>query len=116
MKTDRVLSVLLSSIGALAFSVGYADDIDYGDGRSAGALNWTASLQREVDDLVDAKREALGIPGFAVGITFRDSLVYAKGYGVAGTRSGEPVTPETLFCVGSVSKAIPQAVDITAKL
>jgi CubicO group peptidase (beta-lactamase class C family) len=43
-------------------------------------------------------------PGYAVGIVMGDSLVYAKGYGMANLEYGIPITPETIFHMASVSK------------
>lgn len=39
-----------------------------------------------------------------MGIYHRNELVFAKGYGLADLESGEPITPQTPFQVGSVSK------------
>jgi CubicO group peptidase (beta-lactamase class C family) len=43
-------------------------------------------------------------PGAAIAIVMGDSVVYAKGFGVASIETGAPVTPEMLFRVGSVTK------------
>jgi hypothetical protein len=44
-----------------------------------------------------------GSPGCAVGV-YRDGVVgYAKGFGVANLDHGVPITPDTVFYVGSVS-------------
>jgi len=43
-------------------------------------------------------------PGCAIGIVRNDSLIYAKGYGMANLEYGIPVTPETIFHMASVSK------------
>lgn len=43
-------------------------------------------------------------PGCAIGIVRNDSLIYAKGYGLANVEYGVPITPETIFHVASVSK------------
>ncbi|HXC05574.1 MAG TPA: serine hydrolase domain-containing protein, partial [Bacteroidia bacterium] len=43
-------------------------------------------------------------PGCAIGIVKGDSLIYAKGYGMANLEYGVPNTPHTLFQLASVSK------------
>src|SRR5215217_8171073 len=43
-------------------------------------------------------------PGAAIAVVRGDSVVYAKGFGVASVESGEPVTPATLFRIGSTTK------------
>ncbi len=43
-------------------------------------------------------------PGWAVGVVRNDSLVFAKGYGMANLEYGVPISPETIFHMASVSK------------
>lgn len=43
-------------------------------------------------------------PGAALAIIQEGRIVYEKGYGMANLESGTPITPETVFYVGSVSK------------
>ena len=45
-----------------------------------------------------------GIPGLAVGIVQDDEIVYARGFGVQSLNTRAPVTPDSIFCVASVSK------------
>jgi CubicO group peptidase (beta-lactamase class C family) len=45
------------------------------------------------------------VPGAAIGI-LRDGVATTAYYGVADVRAGEPVTPETLFSVGSLTKSM----------
>lgn len=44
-------------------------------------------------------------PGLAVGIVAEDELVYAQGFGVREVGGTAPVTPETVFQIGSTTKA-----------
>jgi len=55
-------------------------------------------------DAVDRFVQAVGIPGLALAIVHGDEIVYQKGFGVADP-TGRPVTPQTPFNIGSVSKA-----------
>ena len=43
-------------------------------------------------------------PGCAIGIVRNDSIIYAKGYGMANLEYGIPVTAQTIFHMASVSK------------
>ncbi|HEX4935217.1 MAG TPA: serine hydrolase domain-containing protein, partial [Gemmatimonadaceae bacterium] len=43
-------------------------------------------------------------PGCALGIYQRGKVVYAKGYGLADLTLGVPITPTTVFDIGSTSK------------
>jgi CubicO group peptidase (beta-lactamase class C family) len=45
------------------------------------------------------------IPGVAVGVVERGQLVFARGFGYRDVGDQLPVTPDTLFPLGSVSKA-----------
>lgn len=46
------------------------------------------------------------IPGASITIMRNNSLLFTRGYGYADLKTRTPVTPESLFRVGSVSKAI----------
>ncbi len=46
------------------------------------------------------------LPGGAVAITKDERLVFARGYGIADKESGQPVQPDSLFRIGSISKSI----------
>ncbi len=43
-------------------------------------------------------------PGGAVLIMKNDSVLFSKGYGIADMNTREPITPKTLFNLGSISK------------
>ncbi|MGN6438060.1 MAG: serine hydrolase domain-containing protein [Agriterribacter sp.] len=43
-------------------------------------------------------------PGVAIGVVRNDSLIYAKGYGMANLEYSIPISPETIFHMASVSK------------
>jgi len=45
-----------------------------------------------------------GVPGLAIGVVHGGGLVWAGGYGAADLETGAPVTPDTTFRLGSVSK------------
>lgn len=57
-----------------------------------------------VDAFIQTEMESTRIPGLALAIVYGDEIVYQKGYGIADP-SGRPVTPQTPFNIGSVSKA-----------
>lgn len=43
-------------------------------------------------------------PGGAILVLKKDSVIFAKGYGIADTDTKEPITTKTLFNLGSISK------------
>ena len=55
-------------------------------------------------DSVFARFTAPGSPGCAVGVVRDGRLDYARGYGLASIEHGVPITPATVFDIGSVSK------------
>jgi CubicO group peptidase (beta-lactamase class C family) len=59
-----------------------------------------------VDSAMRVEMRATRTPGAAIAIVVGDSIVYAKGFGVASIETGAPVTPEMLFRVGSVTKML----------
>lgn len=62
-----------------------------------------ARLEARVDTLFAAYTQP-GSPGVAVGLFKGDSIVLAKGYGLADLESGTPITPQTRFHAASVAK------------
>ncbi len=58
---------------------------------------------------IDAKLQAVladwKVAGFAVAVVEKNKVVYAKGFGYRDYENKKPVTPNTLFAIGSCSKA-----------
>ena len=57
-----------------------------------------------VDRIVAAEMERYHVPGVALAVVRAGRLVRAQGYGTADLEHGVPVTPRTVFKIGSVSK------------
>jgi CubicO group peptidase (beta-lactamase class C family) len=60
----------------------------------------------ELSRFVESGRQALGVPGVAVGIVEDGKVVLAKGFGTRELGSSEPVDADTLFMVASNTKAL----------
>jgi len=58
----------------------------------------------EVDDYVARQMNAFKIPGIALAVIKDGTIVKVAGYGVANKNGAVPVTPDTVFKIGSVSK------------
>ncbi|MGB2984470.1 MAG: serine hydrolase, partial [Phycisphaerae bacterium] len=83
-----------------------------------GGVTATFKLERK-EDRGPAAREALEgfeefidqalrdweTPGLAIGIVLDDEVIYARGFGLRDIEKELPVTPETLFAIGSCTKA-----------
>jgi len=61
-------------------------------------------LGRLTEEL-DTRRQELHIPGMAMAIIQGDELIYTHGFGSSDLENGTSVTPETLFGIGSTTKA-----------
>lgn len=64
----------------------------------------TASAMPAVDALADALIAERIVPGLSLAVMRGGSLLHARGFGSANLETDAPVTPETVFRVGSVSK------------
>lgn len=59
---------------------------------------------QEIDAFIKAEMQKAHIPGLALAIVQGDQVVHQQGFGIANP-SGLPVTPQTPFLIGSVSKS-----------
>ena len=57
----------------------------------------------QLGEYVEAQLKAKGVPGAAVGLLYGGET-YSAGFGVTSVENPLPVTPETLFQIGSISK------------
>ena len=57
-----------------------------------------------IDDAVRTEMERARQPGLTVGLTDRDGTLLIRTYGFANLASRQPVTPDTLFEIGSIGK------------
>ncbi|MCF8099526.1 MAG: beta-lactamase family protein, partial [Desulfarculaceae bacterium] len=53
----------------------------------------------------EKNRQAFGVPGMAVAVVAGDKVVYVKGLGTTALEGGRPVDGDTIFQIGSTSKA-----------
>ena len=63
----------------------------------------------QIDTLVERTMAAYPIPGIAVGVVAGGQLVYAKGFGVRARSGAERVDADSLFGIGSNTKAFTAA-------
>jgi beta-lactamase class C len=63
----------------------------------------TPDVAKAVADVIEPMMQRYGIPGMAVGIVM-DGHRYVYDFGVMSKTTGKPVTRDTLFEIGSVSK------------
>lgn len=63
-----------------------------------------------LDGYVRAAMETWRTPGLALAVVHDDSVVYSRGFGTRAAGSDRPVDRETLFAIGSTTKAMTAAV------
>ncbi len=64
---------------------------------------WTRAY-RYIEAFLQEQQRIEGTPGIMVAVVQRDSVVFERGVGVADLGTGAPLTGETRFLVGSISK------------
>jgi CubicO group peptidase (beta-lactamase class C family) len=85
----------------------------------AVALGWSCAAlgsapaqpisSAEIDRVVSRVMQEFAVPGLAVGIVKDGRLVFAKGYGVRRVGQPDAVDPDTIFAIGSNTKAFTAA-------
>jgi CubicO group peptidase (beta-lactamase class C family) len=104
-----IVQVLIESICAIVMilpesGLGYAEDsfgaTSNNDRAELNKIDFSVLDQSILDDLSRSNT-----PGCAVAIVRGGRVCYAKGFGVTNIRTRRPVTPETLFLIGSTTKA-----------
>jgi CubicO group peptidase (beta-lactamase class C family) len=71
--------------------------------RAAAAPELAAALAA-IEKAVEEKRQRLHVPGVALVIVKDDRVVLLKGFGLRDVERKLPVTPDTLFGIGSSTK------------
>jgi CubicO group peptidase (beta-lactamase class C family) len=71
-------------------------------------LHATASFAQadKLDSLVEAKMRQANVTGLSLAVIHEGKLIKAKGYGMTDKSSRKPVTADTLFQAGSISKPV----------
>jgi CubicO group peptidase (beta-lactamase class C family) len=59
----------------------------------------------KIDPLMNKLLETSQIPGMSVGVVVDGKIVFTKGYGMRNVSETVPVTENSLFAIGSCSKA-----------
>jgi CubicO group peptidase (beta-lactamase class C family) len=70
------------------------------------ALRLDAAKLKDLGKFVDESMRALGIPGVAIGVVQDGKVVLAQGHGVRELGGSDPVDADTLFMIGSNTKAL----------
>lgn len=60
---------------------------------------------KELEDFIFRKISETKIPGLSVALVDKEEVVYERGFGFKDLSRGFPATPQTLYCIGSVTKS-----------
>lgn len=66
-------------------------------------------LVKDFDTYAEEQRKVWKIPGMSIGIVKDDKVILSKGYGQRGLNDTRPVDENTIFQIGSLSKAFTAA-------
>jgi CubicO group peptidase (beta-lactamase class C family) len=87
---------------AICFGVAIASPASFGQEKGANNLaTRLANLEKQIEE----ERKKQHIPGVAIAVIKDVKVVFAKGFGYSDIETEQRVTPETLFAVGSTTKA-----------
>ncbi|TJY36207.1 serine hydrolase [Pontimicrobium aquaticum] len=73
-------------------------------------LSQTDNRLKNIDSELNKVLEATKTPGFAVAVVEGDNVIYAKGFGYRDYANKIPVDANTLFAIGSSTKAFTSAI------
>jgi CubicO group peptidase (beta-lactamase class C family) len=74
--------------------------------RGASAVEEAQSALEGFSEEVRDAREAFNVPGIAISVILGGKVVYSEGFGYRDLENELPMTPDTLFAVGSTTKAM----------
>jgi CubicO group peptidase (beta-lactamase class C family) len=77
--------------------------VHWSNGRSLAAQREAPDFSK-LEETAQVEMKATNTPGAAIGIVKDGQLVWSRGLGVANVETEQPVTPETLFRLGSTTK------------
>jgi CubicO group peptidase (beta-lactamase class C family) len=93
----------LGAMGAVVLACSGATEGARRAGSSASDAR-AGGVRHEQVDAIFAPWSGKTTPGCAVGISRDGALDYARGYGMANLESDAPITPRSIFHVGSIAK------------
>jgi CubicO group peptidase (beta-lactamase class C family) len=68
---------------------------------------------KELDAFIEQARARFNVPGIAVAVVQGGKVSYEKGFGVRELGKKDPVTPSTLFMMGSITKSMTTMMEAT---
>ncbi|MBC8352772.1 MAG: beta-lactamase family protein [Planctomycetes bacterium] len=92
--------------GAIGCGVGITSPAAFGQEKGNDDL---AARLANLEKRIEGERKKQHIPGVAIAVVKDDKVVLAKGFGYSDIERKQPVTTESLFAIGSATKAFTAA-------
>ena len=104
MQTFRAALVVCILCAMISGASGYGQTRARRKSTRPAAANRELSPSDQIDRLVEARVRKLAIPGYSLAVISKDVVILQKGYGFSDTKSEQPVTPNTVFGLASITK------------
>ena len=98
-KLSLILTVIFAGVNASAQSTAQSSTAPSADAKQAAA-----KLQG-LDEFINSRMKEWKVPGLSIAIVKDGQVIYSKGYGLRNAKENLPVTPQTLFAIGSITKS-----------
>jgi len=59
----------------------------------------------DLDQFIPAQTQHWNVPGLAIAVVQNGQVIYSHGFGLRDVKNNLPVTPKTIFAIGSISKS-----------
>lgn len=101
-----LLLAAVPAVSALAQSATPVASPVAADLRGVRPAPFDATQMAEIDAYAVTAMRRMGVAGASIAVTQDGRVVYARGFGVRTFGGSEPVTPDTRFMIGSVTKGM----------
>ncbi|MDN9009629.1 serine hydrolase domain-containing protein [Brevibacillus laterosporus] len=116
MKSRRRVASIFKSIVCLVILLGIIIELIFSQGAIATSGNpahmakssskSVENFKQKLDEQVPKWQERYGVPGVAIGIVHQGRIAYKLNYGYADKKKKIPLSDNTLFQAGSISKSL----------
>ncbi|MBV9211041.1 MAG: beta-lactamase family protein, partial [Acidobacteria bacterium] len=105
MPAKRFLSFILALFITTATLIAPLSQVSFAQAQTASSATEMEARLADIEKTIEAKRKEYGIPGASLVIVKDDQIIYMKGLGFKDLEKNLAVTPDTLFAIGSATKA-----------
>ncbi|MBG9789445.1 serine hydrolase domain-containing protein [Brevibacillus laterosporus] len=116
MKSRQIAATVFKSIACLVILLGIVNELIFASAVIAETGNPTnlvksssknvENFKQKLDEQVPKWQETYGVPGVAIGIVHQGRIAYKLNYGYADKKKKIPLSDNTLFQAGSISKSL----------